>query len=250
MRDGADIIYQAALADDTWAGRADFLRKVDSPSDLGSWSYEVIDTKLARDTKAGTILQLCVYSYLLEKLQGVRPESMYVVTPGTDFEPVEYRIDDYAAYFRLLERGIGQFINDPDDAYPELVSHCDLCAWWSDCERRRREDDHLCFVAGISNSQIKNLRALGVERLADLAQIEEIPDPPQGSKEALVRVRDQTRVQWSGLAANRRPTIMSSKNRMAPSMDKELQRLRDGLLEGVPVDPEERSSEQQARFEL
>ncbi len=46
MRDGADIMYQAALADDTWAGRADFLRKVDSPSDLGSWSYEVIDTKL------------------------------------------------------------------------------------------------------------------------------------------------------------------------------------------------------------
>ncbi len=102
MQDGVDVIYQAVLADDTWAGRADFLRKVNSPSDLGSWSYEVIDTKLARDTKAGTLLQLCVYSYLLGKRQGVRPESMYVVTPGTNFEPVEYRINDYAAYFRLL----------------------------------------------------------------------------------------------------------------------------------------------------
>lgn len=35
MRDGADVIYQATLADDAWSGRADFLRKVPSPSDLG-----------------------------------------------------------------------------------------------------------------------------------------------------------------------------------------------------------------------
>ncbi len=38
MRDGVDIIYQAVLADDTWSGRADFLRKVDLPGDLGKWS--------------------------------------------------------------------------------------------------------------------------------------------------------------------------------------------------------------------
>ena len=87
MQSGADIIYQPALADNTWCGRADFLRKVDRPSDLGDWSYEVIDTKLAHETKAGTILQLCVYSYLLEKLQGVRPEFMHVVTPGADYKP-------------------------------------------------------------------------------------------------------------------------------------------------------------------
>jgi len=104
MRKGVDVVYQAALANENWSGKADFLRKVDSPSTLGDYSYEVIDTKLARDTRAGTILQLCVYSYLLEALQGVRPRSMYVVTPASDFEPIEYRIDDYAAYFRLLRK--------------------------------------------------------------------------------------------------------------------------------------------------
>jgi uncharacterized protein len=31
---------------------------VETPSALGVWSYEVIDTKLARETKGGTILQL------------------------------------------------------------------------------------------------------------------------------------------------------------------------------------------------
>jgi uncharacterized protein len=97
MQAGVDVIYQASLADDTWTGRADFLRKVGLPSGLGPWSYEVTDTKLARDTTAGTILQLSVYSYLLKKLQGIQPELMHVVTPGNAFQPIAYRVDDYGA---------------------------------------------------------------------------------------------------------------------------------------------------------
>ena len=198
MRDGADVIYQAMLSDDTWSGRADFLRKVDRPSDLGDWSYEVTDTKLARDTKGGTILQLCVYSYLLGKLQGCRPELMHVVTPGNDFAPLPYRLEDYSAYFRLMEKGVGNFIQAPTETYPELVSHCDFCVWWNDCEKRRRGDDHLCYVADIRGNQIKSLRELGIDRLETLAQLEEVPDPHQGSREALQRVREQARVQLVG----------------------------------------------------
>ena len=198
MRAGADVIYQATLSDDTWYGRADFLCKVNAPSDLGDWSYEVTDTKLARDTKAGTILQLCVYSWLLAKLQGHRPEWMHVVTPGNDFTPIPYRLDDYSAYVRLLEKGIGNFVASPGETYPELVAHCELCAWWEVCEKRRRGDDHLCYVAGISSSQIKSLRAFGINRLADLAALDQVPKPPRGSQEALQRVREQARVQAAG----------------------------------------------------
>ena len=198
MTKGVDVIYQAHLSDVTWSGRADFLRKVSSPSGLGDWSYEVIDTKLAQETKAGTILQLCVYSYLLEKMQGKQPLAMHVVRPGNNYVPLSYLVDDYAAYFRLLERGIGEFIVKPGATYPEMVSHCDYCAWWSLCEKRRRGDDHLCYVAGISTTQIKTLRTFGVNRLAALACLDEVPDPAHGSKEALIRVRDQARVQQIG----------------------------------------------------
>ncbi len=40
MRAGAEVIYQATFARDGWRGRADFLVRVDEPSDLGAWSYE------------------------------------------------------------------------------------------------------------------------------------------------------------------------------------------------------------------
>ena len=198
MREGFDIVYQAILEDDVWSGRVDFLRRVDAPSDLGEWSYEPIDTKLARETKAGTILQLCVYGYLLEKIQGVLPVSMHVVTPSTDFEPTSYRADDYGAYFRLLQKRIDEFVAKPEETYPEMVSHCDYCVWWSECEKRRRGEDDLCYVAGISAAQIKSLRALSVQRLAELAALDPVPAPPQGSREALERVRDQARLQALG----------------------------------------------------
>src|SRR5271170_6624599 len=48
MRAGADVIVQGAFLHDAWSGRTDILRRVEIPSALGSWSYEVIDTKLAR----------------------------------------------------------------------------------------------------------------------------------------------------------------------------------------------------------
>jgi predicted RecB family nuclease len=104
MRDGVAIIVQGSLSHDGWKGRPDVLRRIEVPSTLGSWSYEAIDTKLARETKAGTILQLCLYSDLIQVAQGVAPEFMYVVPPWSDFQPQQYRFTDYAAYFRKAKR--------------------------------------------------------------------------------------------------------------------------------------------------
>ena len=70
MRAGVDVIYQATFFDGRWRGHADFLRRVDTPSELGSWSYEAHDTKLARTTKAATLLQLGEYSRQVARLQG------------------------------------------------------------------------------------------------------------------------------------------------------------------------------------
>jgi predicted RecB family nuclease len=78
MQAGRAIIVQAAVRDGNWVGRADILRRVETPSDLGDWSYEFIDTKLARETKGGTVLQLCLYAQLLAAMQGVEPEFVYV----------------------------------------------------------------------------------------------------------------------------------------------------------------------------
>ncbi|HWB91243.1 MAG TPA: hypothetical protein VG605_05305, partial [Puia sp.] len=106
MKAGVDVIYQASLRSDPWLGRADFLVKVNVPSDLGKWSYEVVDAKLARETRAGTVLQLCLYGELVAKLQGRTPTEMHVITPEEGQQMHSYRLDDFMAYYRLVKRNV------------------------------------------------------------------------------------------------------------------------------------------------
>jgi uncharacterized protein len=58
MTRGDAVIVQGAMQSGTWNGRADMLRRVETPSRFGAWSYEVTDTKLARETKGNTVLQI------------------------------------------------------------------------------------------------------------------------------------------------------------------------------------------------
>ncbi|MDY6944894.1 MAG: nuclease, partial [Pseudomonadota bacterium] len=81
MRAGVEVIVQGAFLQGVWSGRTDVLVRVPMASSLGDWSYEIVDTKLARETKGGTVLQLCLYSDLLTSAQGRQPEQMHVVIP-------------------------------------------------------------------------------------------------------------------------------------------------------------------------
>src|SRR5690606_19325340 len=162
-------------------------------------SYEIVDAKLATETRAGTILQLCVYSELLAAAQGATPESAYVVAPHHNFRRERHRLADYTAYYRLVKRRLEEAIalEEAEAAaiYPEPAAHCEVCAWWGPCNDRRRADDHLCFVAGISRMQIKELVRIDVGKLERLGELRDVPRPARGSRDALVRARDQARIQ-------------------------------------------------------
>lgn len=199
MEAGHEVIVQGALRAGRWSGRADILRRVETPSILGDWSYEVIDTKLARETKGGTVLQLCLYSELLGFAQGSQPEFAYVVVPWSDYAAQPYRLADYAAYFRKAKLAI-EMATDGDlgpETYPEQNDHCDSCRWFEPCEKRRRADDQLSFVAGISRTQITELRENGVNTLARLADLP-LPmtwKPKRGATQSYEKIREQARIQ-------------------------------------------------------
>ena len=173
MRSGAPVIAQGALKAGQWGGRLDVLRRVEKPSVFGIWSYEVIDTKLARETKGNTVLQLCLYSDLLTVAQHLAPEFAYVVTPGSGFKPQAFRYLDYAAYYRRVRKSLEQAIQNPVDGqlYPEPRPHCEICRWRLHCDAKWRADDHLSLVAGISKSQIRELRNHNVSTVATLATV-------------------------------------------------------------------------------
>lgn len=205
MQVGADVIVQAGLQDGRWRGRADTLLRVDEPSNLGNWSYEVADTKLAQETRGGTVLQLCLYSDLLGHLQGASPTRMHVVKPGADFPTETFRVADYDAYYRLVRRRLEATVASPPSSatYPTPTVHCGVCRWWQECDTRRHADDHLSLVAGLRALHIGELERQGIRTLEQFAEEPEPirERPERGNEEAFARAQGQARIQLEGRRA-------------------------------------------------
>lgn len=170
MQQGKAFIYQATFLGAPWHGFADFLRRVDEPSSLGDYSYEVIDTKLARTASPKHVLQLALYSDMIESVQGTPPHAMHLVLGNgreVSFRTVEFRQTLAAAksrYLKFVEEGaVG--------TRPEPCSACNLCGWREVCSERWEAEDHLSRVAGIQKSQINKLRAAGVDSVHELAAL-------------------------------------------------------------------------------
>jgi len=207
MERGAQVIAQGALSDGEWFGRPDVLRRVEKPSKRWAWSYEVADTKLARETKATTILQLSLYSDLVARIQGTVPEFLWVVPPGEGYPGEKYPVLEYAAYYRHVRKRLLKAVGeDADkDTYPEPVDHCSVCRWFKECDQRRRADDHLSLVAGIRRQQRDQFEVWDAETMAKLARLP-IPlgeRPRHGSKAGYEKVREQARVQVEGRTEKR-----------------------------------------------
>jgi predicted RecB family nuclease len=233
MREGVDVIYQGALRLERWLGRPDILRRVRDEDDTGARGsakskgarrYEAYDCKLARETRATAIVQLSLYSEMIAEamrgIGGATPVNMHVVRPG-DGEPFvaePYRVAEYAAYYRTVKKRLvaasGALVSAGADAeataalgatYPEPCSHCDVCRWFQDCDKQRHDDDHLSLVAGIRSSQIDDLEENKISKVAQLAEMA-LPltwKQERGSRDGIVRVREQARVQVAGRVAQK-----------------------------------------------
>ncbi|MDP9110891.1 MAG: TM0106 family RecB-like putative nuclease [Candidatus Eremiobacteraeota bacterium] len=193
MERGAKIIYQATFFDGTFLGRADFLRRIETPSARWAWSYEVVDTKLALNPKPYYLIQLCNYSEHLARVQGCAPEYGYIVL-GSGAER-KFRIDDYAAYYRHLKKSFLGRVDLLADTYPLVCSYCESCRWSELCEKRRDDDDHLSIVAWMRRDQMAKLEDAGITTLAQLASAEAGARPRGMSQTSFDNLRAQARLQ-------------------------------------------------------
>lgn len=208
MRAGATVIYQATFFDGQFLGRADFLRRIPEPSNLGPWGYEVVDTKLALNPKPYFLVQLCNYSEHLERLQGVAPERGHVVLgDGTE---ASYRLSDYAAYYRRLKRTFLSFAGDTGRAatevareYPIPIEHCKTCDWDEACSKKREDDDHLSGVAWMRRDQISAFEAAGIPTIDALAKAPDDGRPAGMNEATFAKLRRQAALQVRGRQSGR-----------------------------------------------
>jgi predicted RecB family nuclease len=195
MKAGVEVIYQGVLFDGVrWRGYSDFLQRVERPSALGDFSYEVADTKLARRVKPYFLLQLCFYSELVELIQGVAPEQMHVVLGTRETET--FRVAEFAAYYRSVKHGFEEVVDAGlSSTYPEPVEHCALCRWEEHCDARREADDHLSLVARIQRSQRTRLVERSIETVTQLAAAEPADRPKRIGEGTFEALRAQAHLQ-------------------------------------------------------
>src|SRR6185295_14970399 len=145
MKEGKDVIYQGALTDGEWRGYSDFLVKTNSPSKLGNYSYNIVDTKLSAEVKSEAILQLCIYAELVAKIQDRLPDEITIV--GGTNEKHTFNPSDFTAYLRYVKKkyleSLTRDVREAVNNMPEPVEHCHTCDWRSLCEEVWHTADHL-----------------------------------------------------------------------------------------------------------
>src|SRR5579884_828579 len=207
MERGDALIYQGTFFHGDFLGHPDFLRRIETPCTRWRWSYEVIDTKLALNTKPYFLIQLCNYSEHLARIQGTMPEFAYVVLGNG--EERHYRLNDYSAYYRHLKARFLEYVgsrhrevsNDGElvePPYPHKCSHCAVCKWSDVCQAQREADDHLSLVARMRRDQIGKLNTGGIQTVIDLAAARDEHRPEGMNPQTFATLRRQATMQVRG----------------------------------------------------
>ncbi len=187
-----DVVFQMPFVRDGIRGIADFLRRVDdagSGAETGTFTYEPIDAKLARnEAKPGHVLQLCFYAEAIAASTGRMPEWMHIELGSGRTESV--RVADVLAYWRRLRGQLAKLLTEGAevDTRPKPCDHCQFCEFELVCEAAWRAADSLVHVAGVRTADRLTLQQDGVTTIAALAELDrEVADLDPARRETFVR---------------------------------------------------------------
>jgi predicted RecB family nuclease len=211
IESGADVIYQAALTGSGGTGKVDLIGRPDflirtellldgkSEPREGDSPYEVVDAKLARSAKVRALLQTTFYSALLSDLLDAQPRRMHLALGTGALE--SFQVKEFAAYERQTRRLLDEFMTvgsdgtSVDDLYPEPVEQCAICRWSGECTKKRRADDDLSLVAGMTTHQRSGMKSVGISARRQFAATDSLPELEHVGSEGLQRAQLQARLQ-------------------------------------------------------
>jgi predicted RecB family nuclease len=193
INENPEVIFQAKLCHDDFAGWADFLvLEADGPN--GKRRYEIHDTKLASSAKPHYLLQLCCYAEMFEGMVGYLPERIAVVLGNgqTQF----FQTKEYIYHYKVVKRAFLKFMAefDPNGSAPPPDPRANHGRWQSYADEWIKEHDHLVQVAGITRGQIERFEQAGIHTVVDLAKSQKESVHGMGSL-VLLRLKKQAAAQ-------------------------------------------------------
>jgi uncharacterized protein len=219
MREGVPLIYQGEIQSETSGildrGRPDLLEKRAGKSKFGDWYYAPVEIKNSKEIKREHWMQLCLYGFILERIQGVFPEDVAVI--NAERERLDFHIEPKHREATLVKRD--EIIRVMKGEKPPLkfCSSCKDSPWYEECLREAEEGQDIALIYKLQARCLDGLRACGICTIHDAAKMDvtALPKIPYASPDTLERAKLQAQalvskeLRWMG-----KPDIPDAKIRI------------------------------------
>ncbi len=198
MKAGEQTILHGVLIHGHAVGHPDVLERVEGRSKFGNYYYIACDIKRNRHLQDVYKFQGAFYAELLERIQGVKPNQGYVMTPDGDVQ--SYVLAPFEAEYHLTLNAIEQILAGQKPPH-FVTSGCKQSPWFSECKNTSLICDDLSLINRIWRTEVEALQNAGVQSVGALAASD--PDMLAG-KTGLTRDRlHHLRLQATALVEKR-----------------------------------------------
>jgi predicted RecB family nuclease len=169
LKQGAPLLEDPRLEDDALSLRLDALKRANGASKLGGHHYVPViynhGDKVGRETK----LLLAILGLTLARIQGLRPDSGFVVCgPEARLRKVQMDVKLY----RQAEQVLAELTRLQAGGEPSrlaLNGHCQQCEFRQRCRTQAEEADDISLLGSIGEKELKRYNRKGIFTLTQLS---------------------------------------------------------------------------------
>ncbi|MFA5273104.1 MAG: TM0106 family RecB-like putative nuclease [Candidatus Peribacter sp.] len=208
MQEGVPLIYQGEIQSDASGvldrGRPDLLEKRQGKSKFGDWYYAPVEIKNSKEIKREHWMQLCLYGFILEQIQGVFPEDVAVI--NAERERLEFHIEPKHREETLGKRDEIIRVMKGEKPPLKLCSSCKDSPWFDECLREAKEAEDIALIYKLQARSCDALRVCGILTIHDAAKMDctALPKIAYASIDTLERAKMQAQalvtneLRWMG----------------------------------------------------
>lgn len=174
MHEGAPLIYQGEIQSETSGildrGRPDLLEKRLGKSKFGDWHYAPVEIKNSKEIKREHWMQLCLYCFILERIQGVFPEDVAVI--NAQRQRLEFHIEPEHREKTLAKRDEIIRVMKGEKPPLKLCADCKNSPWFSECVREAEQAEDIALIYKLQARSCDALRECGICTIHDAAKMD------------------------------------------------------------------------------
>jgi uncharacterized protein len=172
MQQGVERIYRGVLlcegsAEVTLVSQPDLLIRRPGQSQLGDWTYELVEIKLGKRPKLEYQIVAAFHAQVLARVQGTWPTAWLLLR---ERDPYAVNLDLILPQMQDLVLECTQMLTQAQE--PEVFiarSRCNLCQWFNHCYAIARQEEHLSLLPGVTPSRYTHLQNLNLTTAEALA---------------------------------------------------------------------------------